>query len=142
MPSQVFQLFPVCPDTPDGKVPVHCDRVMDCCNGGNPPFDGPDTVRQALVIMDDVIMMELISQIVIRTETEGEHFREPHGGNRDPFQQVDGVGQLFQRRDPKRVLGVVQIETWQCDQGDVRVNQGIRGSRKNIHPVSQIFKGS
>jgi len=92
MPAQVFQLFPVSPDTLDGQVTVYCYGVMDGGNCGIPAFDCPDTVRKTLVVMDDVITMQLVPQIVVCAQTKGEHLRESHTGNRNPFQQVDGIG--------------------------------------------------
>ena len=102
--------------------------------------DGPDAVREALVVVNDVIALHPVSQKPLGADAEGKGLGKPHGRNTRPFHDIDRVGQLLEGGNPEQMLRIVQVQTGQPVDGDVRVQAGIRRAGNHFDMVADIFQ--
>ena len=139
-PAQVLDFFPKRPHRTHGDVPVNRDGVVDGGHGGNLFGDGPDAVRQALIVVNDVVALHPGAQKALGTDAEGKGFGKPHGRDTRPFHDIDRVAQLPEGGNPKQTLRIVQVQAGRPVGGDVRVQTGIRRAGKHFDVVADIFE--
>ena len=102
---------------------------------------GQEAVRKALVIVNNVVLVVFIPEKLPGPEPEGVGLGKSHGGDADPFQQIDGIGQFFQRGGPEKVFRVVEVKAGEPRDPDVRVEKRIRGAGDHVDVMAQVLKG-
>jgi hypothetical protein len=80
---------------------------MDGGNGGHPLIYGPYAVRKALVVMHDIIPAQPGSHKLIRPESESKRLRKTHGGDPEPFNEIERIHEFVWGRDSEWILGIV-----------------------------------
>ena len=115
--------------------------MVDGGHGGNAAADGPEPVGKGLVVVDDVETPAVALNEIQSPPAEGERFGKSHGRYPQPLDEVQGLAQFRQAGDPERIGRIVEIETGEPVDPDVRIEPGIGRSGNHLHPVAQIDQG-
>jgi len=79
VPPQVFHLFYKGSCAVYGNSSVHCDGVVDGGRDRNSFCKGEEAVAQALVIVDDIVVIESVFKVFICPYAKGHGFGISHG---------------------------------------------------------------
>jgi hypothetical protein len=137
-PAQVLELFPEWAHRTHGDVPVHRNGVVNGGHGGDFLGDGPDAVGEALVVVNDVIVLHPVSQKTLGADAEGERLGKTHGGDPRPLHDIDRIRQFFQGGDPEQVVRIVKVQAGEPVDGDVRIQHGVRRTGYDVDTVADI----
>jgi hypothetical protein len=109
--------------------------------GKTNPGELEQTIRQTLVVMDNVVDRFLFPEILIYPLTEGERFRKAPGTHGQKFHLVQWRQQVTVILHLEEVIRIVEIQPRQGMKGYAIHQLRIWRAGDDLHTVSQIPQG-
>ena len=95
-------------------------------------------IGKTLIIMNDVIVGTLDSEIMKHAPTEGKGLGKSAKGHAEKLKLIQRRCKRFYTVRLKQVIGIVEIESGKFVKGYVVDRLGIGGARYHVHPVSKV----